>query len=68
MWYLWLFSDFPRRDLLRSHTVMEMVKKREQMKHEKLYLSMAIFEKRVQLRDFNGAIVSELGGSLPNNR
>lgn len=38
------------------------------MKHENLHLSMAIFEKRIQLRDFAGSLISELSTSVQNCR
>lgn len=57
-----------RRDLHRTSRVLEMVKKREQMKFENLHLSMAILEKRLQLRDFSGSLVNELSATIPNYR
>lgn len=52
----------------RTSAVLEMVKRREEMKHENLHLSMAIFEKRIQLRDFAGSLISELSTSVQNCR
>ncbi|XP_036331591.1 uncharacterized protein LOC118743166 [Rhagoletis pomonella] len=57
-----------RRDLQRATTVLEMVKRREKTKREQLHLSIEIFEKRYQLRDFSGALFSELSSSLKNSR
>ncbi|XP_075169202.1 enhancer of Polycomb [Haematobia irritans] len=57
-----------RRDLQRATTVLEMVKRREKTKREQLHLSIEIFEKRVQLRDFNGVLLSELSATLKNSR
>nr|XP_014088244.1 uncharacterized protein LOC106616209 [Bactrocera oleae] len=57
-----------RRDLQRATTVLEMVKRREKTKREQLHLSIEIFEKRYQLRDFSGALLSELSSSLKSFR
>ncbi|XP_065369495.1 uncharacterized protein E(Pc) isoform X2 [Calliphora vicina] len=57
-----------RRDLQRATTVLEMVKRREKTKREQLHLSIEIFEKRVQLKDFSGALLSELSATLKNAR
>uniref|UniRef100_A0A034VY59 Enhancer of polycomb-like protein n=1 Tax=Bactrocera dorsalis TaxID=27457 RepID=A0A034VY59_BACDO len=57
-----------RRDLQRATTVLEMVKRREKTKREQLHLSIEIFEKRYQLRDFSGALLSELSSSLKSSR
>ncbi|XP_053965640.1 uncharacterized protein LOC128867995 [Anastrepha ludens] len=57
-----------RRDLQRATTVLEMVKRREKTKREQLHLSIEIFEKRYQLRDFSGALFSELSSFLKNSR
>uniref|UniRef100_A0A1A9WQS1 Enhancer of polycomb-like protein n=1 Tax=Glossina brevipalpis TaxID=37001 RepID=A0A1A9WQS1_9MUSC len=57
-----------RRDLQRATTVLEMVKRREKTKREQLHLSIEIFEKRVQLKDFSGALLSELSATLKNTR
>ena len=45
-----------------------MVKRREKTKREQLHLSIEIFEKRYQLRDFSGALLSELSSSLKSFR
>ena len=66
--YLILFCCVNRRDLQRATTMLEMVKRREKTKREQLHLSIEIFEKRVNLRDFNGAILSELSTTLKNTR
>ncbi|XP_061390283.1 serine-rich adhesin for platelets [Musca vetustissima] len=57
-----------RRDLQRATTVLEMVKRREKTKREHVHLSIEIFEKRVQLKDFNGALLSELSATIKNSR
>lgn len=45
-----------------------MVKRREKTKREHVHLSIEIFEKRVQLKDFNGALLSELSATIKNSR
>ena len=46
-----------RRDLSRAVTLLEMVKKREKTKKEKLNLTLDVFEKRYALKDYNGKLV-----------
>lgn len=48
-----------RRDLSRAVTLLDMVKRREKTKQEQLHLSIEIFEKRYQARDFNGHLLNE---------
>ncbi|EFA06113.2 enhancer of polycomb homolog 1 [Tribolium castaneum] len=48
-----------RRDLHRAVTLLELVKKREKMKREHVYLTVETFEKRFHARDFSGAIYAE---------
>lgn len=49
-----------RRDLTRAVTLLELVKRREKTKREYVHLTVEVFEKRFQARDFSGAIISEL--------
>lgn len=49
-----------KRDLTRAVTLLELVKRREKIKREYVHLTVEIFEKRYQAKDFNGAIISEL--------
>ncbi|KAG4066976.1 hypothetical protein HA402_007724 [Bradysia odoriphaga] len=48
-----------RRDLSRAVTLLDMVKRREKTKQESLHLSIEIFEKRFQARDFSGHLLNE---------
>ena len=43
-----------RRDLSRAVTMLEMVKRREKTKKEKLNLTLDVFDKRYQMNDFEG--------------
>jgi len=43
-----------RRDLSRAVTMLEMVKRREKTKKEKLNLTLDIFDKRFQMSDWDG--------------
>ncbi|XP_037944219.1 uncharacterized protein LOC119677024, partial [Teleopsis dalmanni] len=52
-----------RRDLQRATTLLEMVRKREVTKREELQLSLQIFEKRVEVRDFSGALMTEFSST-----
>ena len=45
-----------------------MVKRREKTKREQLHLSVEIFEKRYQARDFSGSVLSELNSSIKSSR
>ncbi|XP_044084640.1 enhancer of polycomb homolog 1 isoform X1 [Neovison vison] len=49
-----------RRDLSRAVTILEMIKRREKSKRELLHLTLEIMEKRYNLGDYNGEIVSEV--------
>ncbi|XP_034654287.1 uncharacterized protein LOC117892276 [Drosophila subobscura] len=57
-----------RRDLQRATTILEMVRRREETKREQLKTSVNIFEKRVEMRDFNGAVYSELNAQYKSTR
>lgn len=49
-----------QRDLSRAVTLLELVKRREKIKREYVHLTIEVFEKRYQAKDFTGAILSEL--------
>uniref|UniRef100_U3IMX1 Enhancer of polycomb homolog 1 n=2 Tax=Anas platyrhynchos TaxID=8839 RepID=U3IMX1_ANAPP len=49
-----------RRDLSRAVTILEMIKRREKSKRELLHLTLEIIEKRYNLGDYSGEIVSEV--------
>jgi len=46
-----------RRDLSRAVTLLEMVKRREKTKKEKLNLTLEVFDKRYEMKDFDGKLV-----------
>ncbi|CAH0550063.1 unnamed protein product [Brassicogethes aeneus] len=48
-----------RRDLHRAVTLLELVKRREKIKREHVHLTIEVFEKRYQAKDFSGAIMAE---------
>ncbi|MEE6467105.1 hypothetical protein FKM82_007140 [Ascaphus truei] len=54
-----------RRDLSRAVTILEMIKRREKSKRELLHLTLEIMEKRYNLGDYNGEIVSEVMARQP---
>jgi len=54
-----------RRDLSRAVTLLEMVKKREKTKKEKLNLTLDVFDKRYALKDFDGKMVDYANLSRP---
>lgn len=49
-----------KRDLTRAVTLLEMVKRREKMKREHLNLNIEVFERRYELQDFSGSILTEI--------
>ena len=49
-----------RRDLNRSVMLLEMVKRREKMKKERLALTADLFEKRFQAEDWDGALLQQV--------
>ena len=49
-----------KRDIVRAVTLLEMVKRREKSKRELLHLNIEVFEKRYEISDFNGAVLSEV--------
>lgn len=54
-----------KRDLTRAVTLLELVKRREKIKREYVHLTVEIFEKRYQGKDFDGAIISALKTTRP---
>lgn len=56
-----------RRDLSRAVTLLEMIKKREKTKREQLHLSVEVFEKRYQSRDFSGQLLAEYTSQAAKN-
>lgn len=57
-----------RRDLSRAVTLLDFVKRREKTKREYVHLTLEIFEKRYQAKDFSGAIISELSALKSSTR
>ncbi|XP_018026185.1 enhancer of polycomb homolog 1 isoform X2 [Hyalella azteca] len=57
-----------KRDLTKSLTMLQMVSRREKTKRELLHLHIEIFEKRYELQDWSGSIISELLNSRPMSR
>ncbi|XP_056321297.1 enhancer of polycomb homolog 2 [Danio aesculapii] len=49
-----------RREFSRTISILEMIKKREKSKRELLHLTLEVFEKRYQIGDFSGEILSEV--------
>ena len=49
-----------RRDLNRSVMLLEMVKRREQMKKERLALTADLFEKQFQAEDWDSALLQQV--------
>ncbi|XP_055988523.1 enhancer of polycomb homolog 1 isoform X1 [Sorex fumeus] len=49
-----------RRDLSRAVTILEMIKRREKSKRELLHLTLEIMEKRYNLGDYSGEVLSEV--------
>lgn len=52
-------NSFSRRDLSRAVKLLEMVKRREKTKREELQLSIEIYEKRYQAKDYSGQLLAE---------
>ncbi|CAH1116786.1 unnamed protein product [Phaedon cochleariae] len=48
-----------RRDLYRAVTLLELVKRREKIKREYVHLTVEVFEKRYQAKDFSGTVMAE---------
>ena len=57
-----------RRDLTKVVTLLEMVKRREKTKKEKLNLTLDIFDKRYALNDFNGHILEFANSAVARQR
>ncbi|XP_017571017.2 enhancer of polycomb homolog 2 [Pygocentrus nattereri] len=53
-----------RREFSRTVTILEMIKKREKSKRELLHLTLEVVEKRYQLGDFSGDVLSEVSVPL----
>lgn len=53
-----------RRDLSRAVGLLDLIKKREKLKRENLTLSVDVFEKRYQSRDYSGQLIAEFTNSL----
>ncbi|TRY59214.1 hypothetical protein DNTS_014612 [Danionella cerebrum] len=49
-----------RREFSRTMSILEMIKKREKSKRELLHLTLEVFEKRYNIGDFSGEILSEV--------
>ncbi|CAL8320669.1 unnamed protein product [Merluccius merluccius] len=49
-----------RREFSRTVTILEMIKRREKAKRELLHLTLEVVEKRYQLSDFTGEVLSEV--------
>jgi len=56
-----------RRDLSRAVTLLEMVKRREKTKKEKLNLTLDVFEKRHSMRDWDGKLLEAANMSRPKS-
>lgn len=61
-------SKFNRRDLSRAVKLLEMVKRREKMKKDDLQLSIDIYEKRYQAKDFTGQLLQEYTAATTKSR
>ena len=57
-----------RRDLTKAVTLLEMVKRREKTKKEKLNLTLDIFDKRYALGDFNGLMLDTATNNLARSK
>ncbi|KAL7047734.1 hypothetical protein ACKWTF_003091 [Chironomus riparius] len=57
-----------RRDLSRAVKLLEMVKRREKMKKDELQMSIEIYEKRYQAKDFSGQLLAEYTASTTKSR
>uniref|UniRef100_A0A8B9RD11 Enhancer of polycomb homolog n=1 Tax=Astyanax mexicanus TaxID=7994 RepID=A0A8B9RD11_ASTMX len=53
-----------RREFSRTVTILEMIKKREKSKRELLHLTLEVVEKRFQMSDFSGEVLSEVSVPL----
>ncbi|CAO1337998.1 unnamed protein product [Diamesa serratosioi] len=57
-----------RRDLSRAVKLLEMIKRREKTKRDELRLSIDIYEKRYQAKDFSGQLLAEYTNSATKSR
>lgn len=57
-----------RRDLYRAVTLLELVKRREKIKREYVHLTIEVFEKRYQAKDFSGAVLAEASAAKTSSR
>lgn len=57
-----------RRDLSRAVTLLELVKRREKAKRELLHLTIEVYEKRYQAKDFSGSMLAELSAIKSSSR
>lgn len=57
-----------RRDLYRAVTLLELVKRREKIKREYVHLTVEVFEKRFQAKDFSGAVLAEASAAKTASR
>lgn len=57
-----------RRDLTRAVKLLEMVKRREKMKKDDLQLSIDIYDKRFQSKDFTGQLLAEYTAATTKTR
>uniref|UniRef100_A0A8C7NMC0 Enhancer of polycomb homolog n=1 Tax=Oncorhynchus mykiss TaxID=8022 RepID=A0A8C7NMC0_ONCMY len=53
-----------RREFSRTVTILEMIKRREKSKRELLHLTLEVVEKRYQMGDFTGEVLSEVTAPL----
>uniref|UniRef100_A0A673X3L8 Enhancer of polycomb homolog n=1 Tax=Salmo trutta TaxID=8032 RepID=A0A673X3L8_SALTR len=53
-----------RREFSRTVTILEMIKRREKSKRELLHLTLEVLEKRYQMGDFTGEVLSEVTAPL----
>lgn len=49
-----------RNNLNRVKTLLDMIKSRENLKKEKLYLTLDVYEKRYEAEDFDGTIIADI--------
>ncbi|XP_067110174.1 enhancer of polycomb homolog 2 [Osmerus mordax] len=54
-----------RREFSRTVTILEMIKRREKSKREMLHLTLEVVEKRHQMGDYTGEVLSEVTVPLP---
>ena len=57
-----------RRDLTKAVTLLQLVKRREKTKKEKLNLTLDIFDKRYALGDFNGLMLDAATTNLARSK